>query len=150
MNESPSTRPLSLVHLRLGWVGLLGFSLLGIGLEVMLAWKVPFLIDAEHSERRLLLRLAHAHGTLLSLLQFAVCVTLPYLSPSSRATEMASSCLRTALVLLPAGFLLGGLSASEGDPGLSIALVPLGAIFLLAGVSILTIELFRRSPKDRS
>jgi len=126
------------------------FSLLGIGLEVLLAWKVPFLVDVEHSERRLLLRLGHAHGTLLSLLQFAFCVTLPYLSEASRAADHASRCLRAALLLLPAGFLLGGLGAGDGDPGLAIGLVPLGALFLVGGVSILTRELFRRRSKDRS
>lgn len=150
MSESLPARALTLLHLRLGWAGLLLFSLLGISLEVLLAWKVPFLVDAEHSERRLLLRLGHAHGTLLSVLQFGFCVTLPYLPRSGRATEFSSRFLRAALLLLPAGFLLGGLAASEGDPGLGIALVPLGALFLLAGVSILTLELFRGRAKDRS
>jgi hypothetical protein len=150
MNPSPSRDSQAHTHLRWGWSGLLFFSLLGIALEVLLAWKAPCLIDASQSERRLLLRLGHAHGTLLSLVQFAFCATLPYLGAATGRTELASRCLRGALLLLPAGFLLGGLSASEGDPGLPIALVPLGALFLVAGVSILTLELFRARPSDRS
>ena len=37
-------------------------------------------------------------------------------------------------MLLPAGFLLGGLVIHDGDPGIGVLLVPVGALLLLYGV----------------
>jgi hypothetical protein len=41
-------------------------------------------------------------------------------------------------VLVPAGFLLGGLVIHDGDPGVGVFLVPVGAFALLYGVGSLT------------
>jgi hypothetical protein len=41
-----------------------------------------------------------------------------------------------ATILLPAGFLLGGVQIYAGDPGLPILLVPVGAILLFAAVAL--------------
>jgi hypothetical protein len=151
MTSDPSpTYQLAQLHQRSGWTALLIFSLLGIGLEMLLAWKAPFLIDATHTERRHLLRLGHAHGTLLSLLQLGFCTTLPHLQPERVTVRLTSRCLLGALLLLPAGFILGGATAGEGDPGLPILLVPLGAFLLVCGVMILTVELYRVRPSGRS
>jgi cyanate permease len=148
-SPTPSLQ-LALTHQRAGWSGFVFFSLVGILLEVLLAWKAPFLVDASHAERRHLLRLGHAHGTLVSLLQLAFCTTLPHLDTDHASTRLVSLFLRAALLLLPGGFLLGGLSAQEGDPGLPIVLVPLGGLLLVVGVMILTRELFRARPPGRS
>ena len=37
-----------------------------------------------------------------------------------------------ALALIPVGFLLGGFAHSEGDPGLGILLVPVGALLVIS------------------
>jgi hypothetical protein len=37
---------------------------------------------------------------------------------------------------MPAGFFLGGLGIHGGDPGLGIALLPIGAAFLVVGVAL--------------
>jgi hypothetical protein len=151
MNSTSQDRErLTLLHQRLGWSGLLVFSVLGITLEVLLAWKVPFLIDGAEVERRHLLRLGHAHGTLLSLLQLGFCTTIPHLDPERRQTRLGSRLLGSALVLLPLGFVAGGATAAGGDPGIPIVLVPLGALLLLAGVTILTVSLFRGDSPGRS
>jgi hypothetical protein len=122
-------------HLRVGWASLLLFLSLGIGLETLHGLKLGLYLDVDNEARRLLWTLAHAHGTLLSLVHLGFALTvhlLPDWSPRPRA--WASWCLTGATVLMPAGFFLGGLFLHGGDPGLGIALLPLGAVLLLAAV----------------
>ena len=79
--------------------------------------------------------LAHAHGTLLAVLHIAFGATA-HLLPGwgSRSRHAASIFLRSATLLIPVGFFLGGLKVHGGDPGLGIMLVPLGAALLFAAV----------------
>ena len=46
----------------------------------------------------------------------------------------ASACLLSATILIPGGFFLGGMFFHAGDPGIGIALLPMGAILLFTGV----------------
>lgn len=119
-------------HLRLGWWGLALFVVLGAGLELLHASKAPFYLDAGHETTRLLLRLAHAHGTGLSIVNIVYGLTAQ--SRPKTATHFASACFTSALVLLPVGFFAGGIGAFRGDPGLGILLVPAGAVALVAGI----------------
>ena len=119
-------------HLKIGWYGLALFLLLGTVLEGFHAFKSPFYLDAGHETTRLLFRLAHAHGTALSVVNVAWALTVR--ARENVASYFASASLLVALVLLPAGFVLGAITASRGDPGLGIVLVPAGAIALLVGV----------------
>ena len=123
-------------HLRFGWWSLLIFLSLGIVLEAMHGFKIGWYLDVSSETRRLLWRLAHAHGVLLGLVHiaFGVTVTLLPASQSGRWQRTASSCLVAAGVLLPGGFLLGGLFIHDGDPGLGILLVPAGALLLWIAV----------------
>ena len=75
-------------------------------------------------------RLAHAHGTLLNvvLIVAAICAQLNLI----QLGPLSSLGLRSAVVLLPLGFLFGGLWHFKDDPGLGICLVPIGALLLLA------------------
>jgi hypothetical protein len=122
-------------HLRVGWWSLACFLSLGIALEVMHGFKVGWYLDVSNATRRLLLTLAHVHGTLLALVHLAfasaVAVRAPRTLPRAR---LASACLVGAGIALPVGFLLGGLWPWGGDPGLGIVLVPVGAALLLVGV----------------
>ena len=85
-------------HLRFGWWSLLLFLTMGIVLEVMHGFKVGWYLDVGNETRRLLLRLAHAHGTLLSLVHVVFALTLrtgalaiqPWLRPACAA--QASCC----------------------------------------------------------
>jgi hypothetical protein len=52
------------------------------------------------------------------------------------AKNAASACFLTALVVLPAGFFLGGAWARAGDPGVGAALVPVGAALAVIGAVI--------------
>jgi len=116
-------------HLRAGWWGLALFVVLGAALELLHAIKSPFYVDAGRETTRLLLRLAHAHGTLLSILNIAYALTLRARPRAGRA--LASAALLASLVLLPGGFLVGGIWAHGGDPGLGVLLVPAGAVALV-------------------
>ena len=87
--------------------------------------------DVGNDGRRLLLTLAHVHGTLLALVQLAFAATMPAGAPR---LGRAASCLRWAAVLMPLGFLAAGVFALGADPGLAIVLVPVGGALLLVGV----------------
>ena len=78
--------------------------------------------------------LAHAHGTLLALINLAFAATLPLLNLAPKRRKLASILLSSATILMPAGFFLGGLVFYGGDPGFGILLLPLGAVFLLTAV----------------
>ncbi len=118
-------------HLRLGWWALLVFLTLGIALEAFHGFKLGWYLDVSNETRRLMWTLAHAHGTLLGLLNFAFSLTA-YLVPTwpARSRSLASNCLFAATLLIPGGFFLGGVVCYAGDPGLGILLVPLGAASL--------------------
>lgn len=120
-------------HLRAGWWGLALFIVLGTALELLHAFKAPAYLDAGRETTRLLLRLAHAHGTGLSILQIVFALTAR--ARPGVATPFTSVAFLAALVLLPGGFFAGALGATRGDPGLGIILVPAGAIALLVGVT---------------
>lgn len=141
------------LHLLWGFGGLFLFSLLGVAMEFLLAYKVPLLIDVANSERRLLLRLAHAHGTLLSLIEIAFAFVLSRgdaSAPVGRRLRLASGSLSAATLLIPGGFFLGGVGAEGGDPGLLVALVPAGAFLLLVGLALTFWEILARPPTEKS
>ncbi|HSH74887.1 MAG TPA: hypothetical protein VLA09_04370 [Longimicrobiales bacterium] len=114
---------------------MLVFVTLGLVLETLSGFKVGLYLDVSNSTRRLMWTLAHAHGTLLSILNlvFALSIRLtPEWTEPSRA--LASRSLLAALALMPLGFFLGGVRIHSGDPGLGILLVPPGAFLLLVAV----------------
>jgi hypothetical protein len=79
--------------------------------------------------------LAHAHGTLLGLMHLGFAATVRALPEWAGAPrDRASRLLVAGGVLLPLGFLLGGVVVYEGDPGLGVLLTPVGAALLLAAV----------------
>ncbi|MBX3223475.1 MAG: hypothetical protein KF795_23380 [Labilithrix sp.] len=129
-------------HLRAGWWSLAAFVALGAVLELFHAIKSPVYVDAGRETTRLLLRLAHAHGTLLSLLNVAYALTVRARVHAAR--PLASASLLASLVLLPGGFLLGGIWARGGDPGLGVLLVPAGAVALLVGAIVVGRGVSRR------
>jgi hypothetical protein len=121
-------------HLRFGWWLLFLSSAFGLALEALHAWKRAAYLDVGQETRRLMWTLSHAHGTGLALLNLLFGATLHHLGGwRGRRLERASACLIAASLLMPAGFLLGGVFARAGDPGLGALLVaPGGALLLLA------------------
>jgi len=131
----PDAASASRINLRAGWWGLLVFLTLGLGLEALNGFKIQFYLGVASETRRTMWTLAHAHGTLLSLINIAFGLSAPGLAAlGAGRARFASRCLLGALYLLPAGFFLGGAWIYAGDPGLGIVLVPLGGILLLIGV----------------
>ena len=142
MTTGPDTAGLVGRHLRIGWWSLAVFLTLGIALEVMHGFKLGWYLDLSNATRRLLLTLAHVHGTLVALVHLAFAATLAIRGTLPRAA-LASAMLVGAGTALPMGFLLGGLWPWGGDPGLGIVLVPVGAALLLGSVVLVAVGLAR-------
>ena len=107
------------------------FLTLGFGLEILHGFKIRAYLDVSNETRRFMWTLAHAHGSLLSLVHvlFGVCLrVMPELG--TRNLRLASWSLVGASFLLPGGFFLGGMFFYSGDPGLGVALVPVGGTLL--------------------
>ena len=122
-------------HLRFGWWSLLVFLTLGFVLELLHGFKVGLYLDVSNETRRLMWRLAHAHGGLLGLIHvaFGLCLRVaPELA--SHRLPATSVCLIGASILLPGGFFLGGVAFYGGDPGLGILVVPAGAALLATAI----------------
>jgi hypothetical protein len=137
-------------HLRLGYTGLLVFLTLGVVLEALHGFKVGFYLDVGNEARRLSLRLTHAHGTLLSVLHVVFALTLGCrAAPPKSVAARAWRLLTAALLLLPGGFLLGGLFVHGGDPGVGVLLVPVGAGCLFVAVLLTARGIGNRGPTLR-
>ena len=135
--SGPAGASLIARHLRFGWCAILVSVLLGAGLETLHGFKVAWYLGVASESRRLMWTLAHAHGTLLGLVNVAFAATLALRPPPVRRQRMASSCLIAATVLIPAGFFLGGCFIYAGDPGLPVLLVPPGAALLVWGLVLI-------------
>jgi hypothetical protein len=122
-------------HLRGGWWMLLAFLSFGLILEGLNGFKVGFYLDVANETRRHMWTLAHAHGTLLALVNIAFGWTASVVTGWPGGTlKLASRCLLGASILMPAGFLMGGAVIYSGDPGLGILLLPVGAVMLFVAV----------------
>ncbi len=131
-------------HMVIGWWSLLIFVVLGLVLESMHGFKVAWYVNSGEPETtRLMMRLAHAHGTFLSLVHLAFAWTVSQATGfQGRSRSVASRSVQASGILVPAGFLLAGLpgfvktgglrlGVLGGDPGLGIVLVPIGALLLI-------------------
>jgi hypothetical protein len=126
-------KPLVALTVRFGLWSLLAYLTLGLALEALHGFKVPWYLDFE--TRRLLWTLAHAHGVLLSVLTIGLGMLLRARETGDAAwPRAAAACLMAATILLPGGFLLGGIYVYGGDPGAGVALAPLGGALLFVGV----------------
>lgn len=126
-------------HARFGWVLVLLSLCFGSALESLEAFRwAPLVLDGWKTR---LWSLAHFHGVALGL------VNLVYVQwadvPSPPAKHAASGLLLAGSVLMPLGFLLGGLGHSEVDPSLGVLLSPLGALLVIASVALQTRAAFR-------
>lgn len=121
---------------RFGWTSLALWAALGFALEAAHGFKVDAYLGDELA--RMLLRLGHAHGVGLSLVVLVYGVSgVPVLSLRSGQALLAGKLLRVASVLVPAGFALSAFGHPEGDPSVAIFAVPLGALALLAALTII-------------
>ena len=144
----PSKRTLPDTHyadrnLRFGWWSLLVFLSLGAVLETMHGFKIGWYVDVGNETRRLMFTLAHAHGTLLALVNIAAGLSVRIVERFALRPSV-SYALIWAGILLPAGFFLGGIVIYDGDPGLGVWLVPIGAALLFYSIARIALDLSRR------
>lgn len=134
---SPPASDLVRRHRLFGWWSLLLFAGLGVGLETLHGFKVSWYLDAGEETRRLLWRLAHAHGAFLALVHLGFAASVGRAEGGGRRwPRLASACLVGASIALPGGFFAGGLTTYGGDPGPGIVVLPVGAALLLAGLAL--------------
>jgi hypothetical protein len=113
----------------------LAFLTMGLLLESLHALKIQSYLGVQQETRRLMWTLAHAHGTLLGLLNLAFAFTVRVaIGWTGTRRTVASRLLGVATILMPAGFFLGGWFTYSGDPGLGILLVPVGGVLLFGAV----------------
>ena len=122
-------------HYRRGWAALLLFAALGLALEGLHGFKVGWYLDVVSETRRAMFTLGHAHGTLLGLLHIAFAATADRYGVGVIPTA-AGRLLDSATILLPSGFLLGGVWIHGGDPGVAVILVPIGALALIGSMAL--------------
>ena len=127
-------------NLHFGWWSLLIFLSLGAVLETLQGFKIGWYVDVGNETRRLMFTLAHAHGTLLALVNVAAGLMVRTVERFTLRPSV-SFALIWAAILLPAGFFLGGIVIYDGDPGLGVWLVPIGALLLFYGVARVAIDL---------
>ncbi len=133
-------------HLRFGWWCLFCYILLGLVLDAFHAFKVPWYLNVGNETRRLMGTLAHTHGTLLGGLNVAFAYTLRQRKDAMLGIgKIASPCLMSAAMLMPAGFLLAGLFTVQGEPGFGIFLVPVGGLLLVTAVGLTATAIMKDS-----
>ncbi len=102
----------------------------GLLLEGFIGFRVPSYMSVE--VRRELLQLAHTHGTLLSLILIVIAISAKceLIFPS----KLAILVLRIGSVLMPLGFLFGGIWLIKDEPNPAIFLAPLGGLLMIFGI----------------
>jgi hypothetical protein len=135
-----STMQDSVRNLRFGWWSLLVFLSLGGVLETLHGFKVGWYVDVGNETRRLMFTLAHAHGTLLALVNIVAGLT-GRKADRFGLRPSVSFALIWAAILLPGGFFLGGIVIYDGDPGLGVWLVPIGAALLFYSIARIAFDL---------
>lgn len=120
-------------HLRLSLVLVALFLAGGLWLEAMAGLRSRGWID--DPLRREFLRLGHAHGGLLGLVNLALGWGLERLATPAAWAGKIRVAAWTGALLVGVGFVLGGLLHGPTDPGLPILLVPAGAMLLLASLA---------------
>src|SRR5207247_3749334 len=106
-------------NLRFGWWSLLVFLSLGGVLETLHGFKIGWYVDVGNETRRLMFTLAHAHGTLLALVNIVVGLTVRILDRFALRSSVSFGLIWDA-ILLPGGFFLCGIVICDGDTGLGV------------------------------
>lgn len=121
---------------RVGWTSLFAWACVGLALEAAHGLKLASYLD--DALTRELCTLGHAHGVGLAIVTILIAeLGLPLL-PEPRERPVAIA-IALAAITIPIGFLLSAFGHPEGDPGLAIWLVPLGALALLGALATLAL-----------
>src|ERR1700756_4002355 len=94
-------------NLRFGWWSLLFFLSLGGMLEILHGFKIGWYVDVGNDMCRLMVTLAHAHGTALALVNLAAGLTARNVKQFTARSSVSFGWV-WAGILFPVGFFLGG------------------------------------------
>ncbi len=83
--------------------------------------------------------LAHAHGALLAIINIIFALSIEKIGNLGNYIKFISPGLILSSILLPSGFLLGGLAIYGGDPGVGIILAVIGAISFVITIGLIAI-----------
>jgi uncharacterized membrane protein YgdD (TMEM256/DUF423 family) len=142
-----AARPVSVRGVILqAWLSIAVWMSFGLLLESLIGYRVPAYLRDEL--RRELFRLAHTHGALLNLvlLGAALCIDRELVRPS----KMGLLSLRLGAIVMPVGFLLGGIWHTEGEPGIGVWLAPMGGVLVILGAVDMAISAFKNNAKNRT
>ena len=124
-------------HLRAALGLAAAFLAMGLWLEAMIGLRAAGWVD--DPLRREFLRLGHAHGGVLSLLNVALAWAMVRLrTPDAWARRIRPAALVGA-ALVGLGFVGGALWHGPTDPGPLVLVVPAGAMMLLASTAAVAI-----------
>jgi hypothetical protein len=123
--------------LRQSFIGIAAWMSFGLLLEGFIGFRVSaYMSDVT---RRELFRLAHTHGTGLGLLLLLCTLTISkHLVYPHKSAVFA---LRVGTILMPFGFLLGGIQTRGEEPNFLIFLAPIGGISVIFGVINLALSI---------
>lgn len=113
----------------------------GATLLSMIVGQTPGYLDNE--VRQSLWRAGHAHAGVLLILSLVLLRYVDETRLSGRWLWLARHGVPFAAILMPAGFFLSVVSPEMTAPSALIVLVPLGGLFLVAGVLTLGVGLLR-------
>ncbi|MBL9102766.1 MAG: hypothetical protein JNL82_17600 [Myxococcales bacterium] len=119
-------------HLRWSLALVALFLAMGLWLEAMIGLRAAGWVD--DPLRREFLRLGHAHGGILGLVNVGVAWALGQLHTPQRWAGTIRRATLLGALLVGGGFVAGGLTHGPTDPGLPVLVVPAGALMLLGGV----------------
>ena len=133
-NGEKTTNPFGIA--RQAWFGLAFWMAFGLLVEGLIGFRSPAYL--QDPVRREVFRLAHAHGTLLSILLLVA--NLYIRKGLAGPPSLGVLLLRIGVIAMPVGFLLGGIWHYESDPGIEIFLAPIGGILVVFGVVALALS----------
>lgn len=122
------------------WISIAVWVTLGLLLEGLLAFRSPMYLQDE--VRREMFRLAHSHGGVLNLWLLAAAFYVRIYSPAIPGVALRA--LQAGAILMPAGFLLGGLWHYDSDPGPGVFFAPVGGLMVIFGVVAIAVSTFSK------
>jgi hypothetical protein len=120
----------------------------GATLLSMIVGNTPGYLD--NPVRQDLWRAGHAHAGVLLVLALVLLRYVDEARLTGAWLRLARVGVPIAAIVMPAGFFLSVASPESTAPNGLIALVPVGGLFLVAGVLTLGVGLLRRSSGDAS
>ena len=85
-------------------------------------------------------RAGHAHAGVIVILSLLCQVLADAATLPAWLLWIARIAVPLAAILIPAGFFLGGVSHSEGDPSPGVLLVPVGALLLFVAIWLIILS----------